>query len=87
MQDAWLGPSSNVLPIQDSDQNQKDTIIRKIDKTYYFITHRALNTGDTEQDSIIKCGAREDFKWIAQSGTAQLEKYNKIGSWYLDLDS
>ena len=68
-------------PKHDAQQDYIDTNITKEDGYYRFITYRALDTGDSLNDVILKCENPQTFKWVSLSTSANLMKHNEKGSW------
>ena len=55
VQDLWS--TSESQPAIDSVQSYTGTTVTQADSKYNFVTYRKLDTGETTQDSVIKCGS------------------------------
>eukprot|EP00355_Strombidium_rassoulzadegani_P001374 CAMPEP_0168612962 /NCGR_PEP_ID=MMETSP0449_2-20121227/3195_1 /TAXON_ID=1082188 /ORGANISM="Strombidium rassoulzadegani, Strain ras09" /LENGTH=154 /DNA_ID=CAMNT_0008653559 /DNA_START=7 /DNA_END=471 /DNA_ORIENTATION=+ len=63
-------------PSTDSSNDYTDvTTTKNADNSYTFSAMRELDTGDSK-DTRIDCGMTHNWKWVAHSGTANLQKHN-----------
>ena len=86
VKDMWA--TSERAPVKDTNQNFK-MVSNKTDKTTLtttFVVTRPLNTGDTEQDTVIECGKDHEFEWVGNSQSSVLQMHNKDGDYTINLN-